>query len=360
MRYLSFLLFLTLLGCTPEPDAPPTPSDEPMQPVEAGVMPTLTRLQTGADSVLFIGIHPVDAQTVWISGTRGTYARTTDGGDNWMVNTVPNADTLQFRDVHAVDANTAYLLSIGPGASSRIYKTNDGGSEWVMVFENDVPDAFYDCMSFWDAEHGIAFSDAVDATFPIITTNDGGVTWTRVPADALPPALPGEGSFAASGTCLVTHGDSTAWFGTGASTTARVFKTTDRGQTWSMVETNLVSGAAAGIASLTFRDALNGAALGGNIAEPDQHTDNVAITTDGGLTWTTVGRTTFTGAVYGSSYVPGEGTTLVAVGPGGVDYSTDNGVTWANLDTETHWSVAFAGTTGWAIGPEGRVTRIDF
>src|SRR5690606_16476096 len=209
-------------------------------------------------------------------------------------------------------------------------------------------------------ENGIAFSDAVDTTFPIIITSDGGATWSRVPASSLPPALPGEGSFAASGTCLVTHGDSTAWFGTGASTTARVFKTTDRGKTWSAAETPLVSGEAAGIASLTFRDELNGAALGGDIAEPEQHTDNVAVTTDGGLTWTLGGRTAFPGAVYGASYVPGASTTLVAVGPGGIDYSTDNGETWATLDTETHWSVAFAGSTGWAIGPEGRVTRIDF
>lgn len=360
MRYLILLLLVLGVGCASEPDTPPAPSDAPMQRIEASVMPTLTRLDTGADSVLFIGIHPVDAQTVWLSGTRGTFARTTDGGDAWTLGTVPDADTLQFRDVYAADSTTAYLLSIGPAASSRIYKTTDGGASWTLQFVNDEPEAFYDCMSFWGPENGIAFSDAVDTTFPIIITSDGGATWSRVPASSLPPALPGEGSFAASGTCLVTHGDSTAWFGTGASTTARVFKTTDRGKTWSAAETPLVSGEAAGIASLTFRDELNGAALGGDIAEPEQHTDNVAVTTDGGLTWTLGGRTAFPGAVYGASYVPGASTTLVAVGPGGIDYSTDNGETWATLDTETHWSVAFAGSTGWAIGPEGRVTRIDF
>lgn len=343
------LLVLLLSACA---------SDTP--PSEPPTAPTLTRQTTGTD-VLFVGISPADAQTVWLSGTRGTVARTTDGGSTWTVTTVPGADSLQFRDVHAVDSTTAYVLSIGSGAASRIYMTTDGGATWTLQFQNEVPDAFYDCMGFWDATHGIAFSDAVDGTFPVIVTRDGGATWTRVPAEALPAALPGEGSFAASGTCLTTHGDSTAWFGTGASTTARVFKTTDRGQTWRVTETPLVSDSTSGIASLTFRDDLNGAALGGDIAAPNAHTDNVAITTDGGRTWTLAGRPEMAGAVYGSAFVPDVSpSTLVAVGPGGVDLSTDNGETWRTIDTETHWSVAFSGRTGWAVGPEGRVTRIDF
>ena len=34
---------------------------------------------------------------------------------------MPGADTLQFRDVHALDADRAWLLSAGPGELSRIY-----------------------------------------------------------------------------------------------------------------------------------------------------------------------------------------------------------------------------------------------
>ncbi|NBC16176.1 MAG: hypothetical protein GVY18_02540 [Bacteroidetes bacterium] len=354
LRFLlaPLLLACVLLGaCTddaPSPDASATPT------------PTLTRQATGTD-VLFVGISPVDTQTVWLSGTEGTVARTADGGTTWTVLTVPGADSLQFRDVHAVDATTAYVLSIGSGAASRIYKTTDGGGTWTLQFQNEVPDAFYDCMGFWNATHGIAFSDAVDGAFPVIVTRDGGATWTRVPAEALPAALPGEGSFAASGTCLTTHGDSTAWFGTGASTTARVFKTTDRGQTWTVAETPLVSDSASGIASLTFRDARHGVALGGDIAAPEAYSDNVALTTDGGQTWTLAGRPEMPGAIYGSAYVPDvTPATLVAVGPGGMDLSTDDGQSWRTVDTLTHWSVAFRGRTGWAVGPEGRVTRIDF
>ena len=46
------------------------------------------------------------------------------------------AESLEFRDVHAVDAATAYLLSIGSGEQSRIYKTTDAGLTWVLQFTN--------------------------------------------------------------------------------------------------------------------------------------------------------------------------------------------------------------------------------
>ena len=48
---------------------------------------------------------------------------------------VPDAAaSLDFRDVEAFDAKTAYLLSIGSGAASRIYKTTDGGRTWTAQF----------------------------------------------------------------------------------------------------------------------------------------------------------------------------------------------------------------------------------
>ena len=353
MRHLLPLLLL-LTACAPDAalDAP-APTDAPTHP------PTLTRQATGADSTLFISVHAVDAQTAWLAGTGGTFARTTDGGTTWHVGTVPGADTLQFRDVWAADATTAYLLSIGNGPASRIVKTIDGGATWATSFVNEEPEAFYDCFGFWDAEAGIAFSDAVEGAFPLMVTEDGGATWTRVPPEALPPALPGDGSFAASGTCLTTLGDSTALFGTGNGPRARVFRTTDRGRTWSAAETPLASGPATGIASLTFSDGRTGAALGGDVSRMERHDSLFARTLDGGATWTLASPPPLPSAVYGAAYVPGT-PALIAVGPGGLAVSPDDGTTWARLDSLSHWGIGVAGRTGWAAGPQGRVTRIDF
>lgn len=322
--------------------------------------PLLEPQRSGTDALL-IGIGVVDDSVVWVSGARGTWLRTLNGGATWAAGMVPGADSLQFRDVHAVSATTAYLLSIGEGPQSRIYKTTDGGASWSLQFMNREPRAFFDCFGFWDARSGIAFSDSFDGRFLLITTVDGGATWSPIPVDRLPGANAGEGAFASSGTCVVVQGDATAWVGTGAGGSgSRVLRTTDRGRTWSVVQTPIVRGASAGITTLAFRDARNGAALGGDISQPDSVTDNIAITRDRGSTWTLAARPPFTGAVYGSSWVPGASSpTLAAVGPKGIAYSVDEARTWLALDTLNHWSVAFAAPDrGWAVGPNGRITRI--
>jgi len=58
----------------------------------------------------------------------GTYLQTVDGGSTWQARKVPGAEGLDFRDVQALDARTAYLLSSGTGEKARIYKTIDGGA----------------------------------------------------------------------------------------------------------------------------------------------------------------------------------------------------------------------------------------
>lgn len=329
-------------------------------PAAAWMLAPVLEQQNSGTSALLIAVSPVDTATVWVSGARGTFARTTDGGITWQAGTVPGADSLQFRDVHAVDARTAYLLSIGNGPTSRVYRTDDAGASWTLQFNNHDPDAFFDCFGFWGPDHGMAFSDSHDGNFTIIATADGR-SWAPLPPQALPRANAGEGGFASSGTCLVAGGDSTVWIGTGASEAGpRVLRTTDRGRTWSVAAAPLPAGAAAGITTVSFRDERNGIALGGDIGRPAAFTDNVAVTRDGGATWTAASRTPFAGAAYGSAFVPGAPTpTLVAVGPGGLALTADDAATWTPLDTLNHWGVAFAAPdAGWAVGPGGRITRI--
>src|SRR5207247_10457458 len=111
------------------------------------------------------------------------------------------------RDIHAVDAKTAYLLSAGKAEKSIIYKTNDAGKTWTLQFTNHEPAAFFDGFAFWDAMHGIAFSDPVNGHFPIIRTDNGGVTWNEIPPANEPAAMAGEAAFAASGTSITVFGN---------------------------------------------------------------------------------------------------------------------------------------------------------
>ena len=235
------------------------------------------------------GISTPADKIAWASGTHGTYLRTADGGISWQASQVPGAEALDFRDVEAFSADLAYLLSAGPGDQSRIYKTANAGKSWTLQFTNQNSKGFFDCMAFWDQDHGIAIGDPVadnsgKLQFELIATEDGGKSWKSL-ADT-PPALEGEGAFAASGTCITVQGTANVWFATGGKA-ARVFHSANAGKTWTVADTPIIHGPdSTGIFSIAFRDALHGAIAGGDYKHPDQDGPNLAFTNDGGLTWT--------------------------------------------------------------------------
>ena len=323
--------------------------------------PTLTPQQSGTTNRLQ-AISPVSPRVVWASGVGGTFVLTTDGGDTWQAGVVPGAEALQFRDVEGVSAKVAYLMSAGPGADSRVYKTEDGGETWALQFQNEDPAAFYDCFAFWTPKHGITFSDAVNGRFPVIRTTDG-ETWQDI-GDQLPTGQAGEAAFAASGTCVTVQGGKRAWIATGGAAEARVLATIDGGDTWATYGTPIVQGTAvSGGFSVDFRDPFHGILGGGDLDAPDDLSDNVARSSDGGKTWTLATGTPFPGAVFGLSYVRGLGqTTVVATGPGGAAWSPDEGTTWVSLPgVLDFWAVAFASPqAGWLVGTEGRILKIGF
>jgi photosystem II stability/assembly factor-like uncharacterized protein len=302
----------------------------------------------------FRGLCVVSPKVVWVSGTKGTYGRSTDGGTTWSVGTVPGSEKLDFRDVEAFGDSTAYLLSAGPGEESRIYKTTDGGKTWTLQFKNSDPEAFFDALAFWDEVNGIALSDPVKGQFQLVVTADGGKNWNPLPRQSQPTALPKEGAFAASGTCLVTHGKNDVWFCTGGAKTSRVFHSGDRGQTWTVSETPVTAGVeSAGVFSIAFRDRDHGIIVGGDYRKPTEAGATAAVTADGGKTWAPVDKP--------FSYRSGVARAKdgwVAVGTSGSDASRDDGKTWTSLDRENYNSVAFAPTgEGWAVGPKGRIAK---
>ena len=315
-------------------------------------------LQTSGVTARLRGVSAVSESVAWASGSGSTVLRTADGGATWARLTV-TSDKLDFRDVDAVDAQTAYVLSIGNGADSRIYKTTDAGATWTMQFKNDDQKAFLDAMTFWDANHGLVFGDSIERQFYILTTADGGRTWSRVPAAALPAALENEGAFAASGTNIAVFGKSNAWIGTGAGSKARVLRTADGGRSWQVADTPLAAGPATGIFSIAFRDAKHGVVVGGDYRKEAEAVDNLAITSDGGVTWTLVkGLGGFRSVV---AYVPGAETpALIAVGPSGADYSLDDGQTWSPIEGRGFDTFSFVPhqPIGWATGANGALAKL--
>ena len=298
------------------------------------------------------GLSAVSARVAWASGTGGTFLKTTDGGLTWTPTQVPGAADLDFRAIHAVDDRTAWLLSIGTGDKSRIYKTTDGGQQWKLQLTNPDPKGFFDALAFWDPRHGILLGDPVDGHFVVMTTDDGGDHWQRRDT---PPAVPGEGAFAASGTCIVVLGTRDVWFGTGGKDGARVFHSADGGAAWTVARTPVRNdAAAAGIFSLAFSGALHGIAVGGDYSKPADAAHNIAVTFDGGKTWSEPSGTAPRG--FRSAVVSLPGKTWIAAGTSGSDISTDDGSTWKPFDDGNYNAAAFASSTaGFAVGPKGRV-----
>ena len=343
-----------------------------------GHQPKLTPQNSGTTQLL-IAVSPVNSRVVWAAGTGGTYVVTTDGGETWKAAVVPGAEKLQFRDVQGVSDKVAYLLSVPSTTGTtdfRIYKTVDGGTTWTIEFENQLQNAFYDCFAFWTPDRGIAHSDSVNGVFPDIRTTDG-TTWQSISGN-MPPALPGEASFAASGTCVATQGGRNAWIATGGSTIARILATRDGGDTWNAYDTPLVSSASAGAVTVAFRDPWNGIVGGGDLAA--NNSADMATSNDGGKTWQLTKKPPVKGAIFCLSYLHGHGDvkegddhggrTVVITAEtepnftsGSAAWTPDEGRTWFKLPETVsgYWAVAFASPkAGWFVGNGGNILKISF
>ncbi len=322
-------------------------------PIEAG---SWQLLESGTN-VSLRGLCAVDAAVVWASGSGGTVLRSIDGGRTFAVRRLPGEAANEVRDVHAFDADTAFVMACQP---ARIYRTTDGGVTFDRVLDAEDENAFFDALSFFNRALGVVFGDPIDGRFMVHTTRDGGTTWQRVELDQLPPALPGEGGFAASGTCLTVDDLGQAWIGTGIAA-SRVLRSRDEGRSWRVASTPMTFGASEGIFSLAFRSGGRiGVAVGGDYQPQNRSSRHAATTSDGGRTWCLVLQQPPRAYRSCAVYVPGRRRTLIAVGPSGTDYSIDDGRRWHALSDVGFHVVSFAPDgTGFAAGSGGRIARFD-
>ncbi len=317
-------------------------------------------VQTSGVTASFRGLSAVSGLVAWAGGSRGTVLRTVDGGSTWENVSVPGADSLDFRDVHGVSSRVAYAMSAGPAeqGQARIYRTTDGGQHWMLQWSDTTKGVFLDGIAFWDSSHGFAFSDPVNGQFVILRT-DNGTTWKRVDPANVPPALPGEAAFAASGTSVAVEGRNHAWIATGGGPVARVLRTSDRGRTWQVSSAGIPAGPSSGFFGIAFADANRGIAVAGDYTIPRSSGDVTMVTADGGITWQRASKWPSQGITGGVVTVRGSRKPLfAAVGAYGTAFTSDFGATWTHGDTLTLYAIDFAARdTGWAVGPRGRIVN---
>lgn len=317
---------------------------------------TIQHLESPAKT-LFQAISYVDENAVWVSGHKGMFMRSKDGGGTWDVFQHPTGDTLQFRDLYALSEDKVILMTSGEGSQSRIFSFAQD-SIWKEHFVMNDASGFIDAMDFWDNQNGIVYGDAIDNYPYILLTKDGGESWQRADTTNMPKAGKGEGGFAASGTCLITRPKGKAWIATGAGGNCRVLSTQDYGKTWQTASSPLVKGDAAGNTSISMVGN-KGFLVGGDLAKSKAYTKNVAFSEDEGKAWDLASTPVTKGAFYCGDLVNvGNEWFAFACGPKGLDYTQDFGKTWTQLDTLNYWAVGFYKNKGLAIGRDNKILRI--
>ncbi|NNF08340.1 MAG: hypothetical protein HKN21_16385, partial [Candidatus Eisenbacteria bacterium] len=323
--YVAIVFCLVFVACAGTNSAGSESAARDNQPI------VITPVKSGA-SVNFRGISMLDQATVWLGGAEGTVLRTQDGGVSWESFSVPDSDTLDFRDVYAGDERKIVLMSAGPGSASRIYQTVNGGETWTTAKTNGYSKAFYNAIDFWDYLHGVMISDPIDDKPYVMRTKNGGLYWERLGEITLPKMMEGEYGFAASGTCIKTVAPSSIYVVTGGSH-ARVFLSRDFGFSWNVVDTPMASGTpSSGIFSIAFRDPQNGVAVGGDYENPEMDEGTIIVTRNGGVTWTRVASGMGFGHKSCVLHLVGEAS--LALGRTGGIYSPDKGEPWHTVTTD--------------------------
>ncbi|NNE01896.1 MAG: oxidoreductase [Eudoraea sp.] len=260
-------------------------------------------------------------------------------------------------EFRAVGHTATDFFMLSAGRPALLYKTGDTGT-MELVYKEDEEGVFYDAMKFWNNEEGIALGDAMGGCLSIIITRDGGRSWDKLPCKQLPPAMAGEGAFAASNTNIDIVGDNT-WIGT---TQSRIFYSPDKGVTWEVIQAPIIhKKETEGIYSIDFETSDLGVAVGGDYTNPENTEATKAITRDGGKSWELLANGQLPGYKSCVQFVPGSGgNDLVLAGFTGISYSGDMGQTWKEFSTESFYTLRFVNDSVAYAAGKNRIAKLTF
>jgi photosystem II stability/assembly factor-like uncharacterized protein len=189
----------------------------------------------------FRGVCFVDEDNGWAVGANGTILHTDNGGDTWTQQIVATTD--EFRGVVFTDVNNGWATSIEvvhynwsdepDDWRGSIWHTSDGGQNWL---KQTVPDStsilnridFIDSLNGWAV--GIKFIDD-SGIYPehagaFYSTDDGGTTWEE--------HLSPEPGIVFTGVDMIddTNTFVVGFKGSSIVDSGTVFRTTDNGESW--------------------------------------------------------------------------------------------------------------------------------
>jgi photosystem II stability/assembly factor-like uncharacterized protein len=321
-------------------------------------LPTIKIVESGNVDASIRGLSVVNDKVIWASGSKGSVARSKDGGVSWDWIAVPGYEQRDFRDIEAFDDKTAIIMGVAEPAI--ILKTKDGGKTWVKVLEDSTKGMFLDAMDFADEKHGIVVGDPILNYAYVATTDDGGDHWivnTEHLTGDNSVLQNGEAFFASSGTNVKMNKVDKAYpfyFVTGG-TRSRFFSVSSQ-------QINPLpfskTGATSGANSLAIFDNKKGVIVGGDFSKDSINTDNCLLFTMASLPNFTTAKTPPHG--YRSSVIYVTENILVSCGTSGIDVSNDGGQNWQLISKESFHvcQKAKKGSTVYLAGVNGKIARL--
>lgn len=303
------------------------------------------------------GLSVVNDRVVWACGSKGTVAKSTDGGKSWKWLIVKGFENRDFRDIEAFDATTAVLIAVD--APAYILKTSDGGNHWKVVYENQTKGMFLDALEFWNEQSGIVVGDPLNQKIFIARTFDGGSSWKKIPDAYLPNTDSGEAFFAASGTNVRILDKDEAVMVTGG-THSRIFIRNEAIEL-PIVQGNSTAGANS-VAVMDYGKRKGGTTIvvvGGDFNRPQSDSLNCFLSKDRGKTWKAPKKPP---RGYKSCVEYLSKKHLVTCGLTGVDYSFDGGQTWGPISNEGFHvcRIAKNGATVFLAGSNGKIAQLVY
>ncbi len=308
------------------------------------------------------GLSAPGDEVIWACGSGGTVLRSTDGGSGWIECGPDDFSELEFRSIHAWDAQSACIASAGTPAV--VLKTEDAGTTWREVYRHPAPEAFFDGLKFFDDQRGVVFGDPIAGVFCILESSDGGEHWQAITPQLLPAARDSEAAFAASNSAMFVAGAGRIWIGTGGRTadTSRVLFRENWSAPWNASTCPLLSSPTAGIFSIagTANRQLM-VAVGGDYRDGEPSTTTAAWSADAGRTWSLASHapTSFCSAVMCVEIPNTQTEIFVATGPEG-SYRSVDGVDWEKFSASGFHALAAGPNKLFAVGASGRFARVQW
>ncbi len=232
----------------------------------------------------------LDSLHGWVGGSvttagAGVIKKTTNGGATWVSQSLPVTDLI-YRIVF-LTSNVGFAV----GINGALLKTTDGGTTWLQIRSGTRLQSIF----FFDSQHGWACGGD-----SVLSTTDQGATWSA--------------SLAAGAIDLWDISFRTLQEGWTVGLYGGCYKTKDGGNSWSPITPPITGVSLFGVSFPTSSRGIIIAASG------------IALSTDAGITWTTVrnsGGSQLMSVSFADSLVGW------AVGQNKILKTTDGGYSWA-------------------------------